>query len=755
MTEETSISKTGEFIVPAPPSSNFSRNKNSSISRRFRNLIHKLEKSVSDNKNSRKLLSTNPAISTPANSTNSSSTSSLSIAYKSTITPSTFSSTTPSVQTSSVSVNQTHPNNSLAKDESTSLKSPTYQANLQKVPCHSQSSTFVEAKNDIPNSLPQNQNQKQKQRSYTAQTNFATENEPIFIVGDLNRARNTLPKFAPIPELPDENGSVFLPIIPLDTSKDHSVNEPNTLIDEISISSDHSPKIDIHPTFFVHVSGYPLPDALESKHTVHNLSNHPSTDALAEDTEIEKTSKHLSLQTNTSDSIEKIIALEDQSTKVQTAKDHKHVIDTEGLLFNNRTTNLSKPSEIISPSTAVTPTKPSVNQNSHPSPATTNDLTNQNHRNTPSPSFDAHNSLQVVGQSDHQKPIYSDNHSVSSSQTSTGKSRAPPVYSAHEFCLNKYGKTTKIIGKGTGGTVHLLQSVSIEQRPPSTRNTVNHSHSDHDHVYLPGRHKLFAVKEFRKRRSDETQRVYMKKVTSEFCIGSSLHHENIIETLDLIFEGEKVFEIMEYCPFDLFKFVAKGETGLDATFCWFKQICQGVSFIHSVGIAHRDLKLENIMVTYDGVVKLIDFGCATVFKAPFQKSPNKLTGVYGSDPYIAPEVFSNSSPYDAEAADVWSVGIMYVCMMLLKFPWRFAKKDSDTNFASYVNNWPKGHDKLFAQMPAIRNETGDKLIRNLLNPDPSLRPSLADLLKSDWAQNIEICRPSKSAKRHSHNLEDN
>ncbi|KAF8941318.1 serine/threonine-protein kinase HAL4/sat4, partial [Haplosporangium bisporale] len=46
--------------------------------------------------------------------------------------------------------------------------------------------------------------------------------------------------------------------------------------------------------------------------------------------------------------------------------------------------------------------------------------------------------------------------------------------------------------------------------------------------------KLFAVKEFRKRRKNETEKEYVKKLTSEFCISSTLHHENIVETVDLV-----------------------------------------------------------------------------------------------------------------------------------------------------------------------------------------------------------------------------
>ncbi|KAJ2886055.1 serine/threonine protein kinase [Coemansia asiatica] len=327
-------------------------------------------------------------------------------------------------------------------------------------------------------------------------------------------------------------------------------------------------------------------------------------------------------------------------------------------------------------------------------------------------------------------------------------------YSTHTATLNQFGRQTKVIGKGTGGTVRLLQGAEVNTRPPSLRSGPPSSHNGDESVtYVPSQHKLFAVKEFRKRRQDETPRAYMKKVTSEFCIGSSVHQENVIETLDLIFEGDHVYEIMEYCPHDLFTFVAMGDMDLEETFCWFKQVCQGVQYLHKIGIAHRDLKLENCLVTDRGIVKIIDFGCATVFKTPFQKEPSKVVGVCGSDPYIAPEVLQSRRqiPYYAQVADIWSVGIMYMCMTLLKFPWRIADIDTDRNYGSYIRNWPRGREKLFAQLPKLRHE-GQKVIEGMVYPEVKGRLSMDDVMESEWMKEIDICHTSSPASSHTHRM---
>ena len=73
---------------------------------------------------------------------------------------------------------------------------------------------------------------------------------------------------------------------------------------------------------------------------------------------------------------------------------------------------------------------------------------------------------------------------------------------------------------------------------------------------------------------------------------------------------------MEYAPYDLFSVVMSGKMTRPEIYCVFRQICDGVEYLHSLGLAHRDLKLDNCVMTKDTVVKLIDFGTATVFHYP-------------------------------------------------------------------------------------------------------------------------------------------
>ncbi|KAJ5250537.1 hypothetical protein N7489_000947 [Penicillium chrysogenum] len=247
-----------------------------------------------------------------------------------------------------------------------------------------------------------------------------------------------------------------------------------------------------------------------------------------------------------------------------------------------------------------------------------------------------------------------------SSGKSTPYQMAPDnVPFADDHGLNsKYGKLGRVLGSGAGGSVRLLK-----------RNT--------DGV-------TFAVKQFRDRHNWESLKEYSKKVTAEFCIGSTLHHGNIIETLDIIQEGSRWYEVMEYAPFDLFAIVMTGKMGKEEIACSFKQILSGVAYIHGMGLAHRDLKLDNVVVNDRGIMKLIDFGSAVVFRYPFENDIVPASGIVGSDPYLAPEVYDEKK-YDPRPTDVWSLAIIFCCMTLRRFPWKQPRM-TDNSYKLFVSS---------------------------------------------------------------------
>ena len=139
---------------------------------------------------------------------------------------------------------------------------------------------------------------------------------------------------------------------------------------------------------------------------------------------------------------------------------------------------------------------------------------------------------------------------------------------------------------------------------------------------------------------------------------------------------------MEYAPYDLFSVVMSQKMCRPEIYCVFRQICEGVDYLHSIGLAHRDLKLDNCVMTTNNVVKLIDFGTATVFHYPGKKL-TKASGIVGSDPYLAPEVLTDET-YDPRKTDVWSVAIIFMCMILRRFPWTIPDPKTDPSFKAFI-----------------------------------------------------------------------
>lgn len=113
---------------------------------------------------------------------------------------------------------------------------------------------------------------------------------------------------------------------------------------------------------------------------------------------------------------------------------------------------------------------------------------------------------------------------VASSPSSTNSPSSPhPIYSlqeaTHAHLAKKYGKWGRVLGSGAGGTVRLIKG------SPKSGGSI------------------FAVKEFRPKRSGESEKEYQKKVTAEFCVGSTLKHPNIIETVDIVSDHGHYYEV--------------------------------------------------------------------------------------------------------------------------------------------------------------------------------------------------------------------
>ena len=323
--------------------------------------------------------------------------------------------------------------------------------------------------------------------------------------------------------------------------------------------------------------------------------------------------------------------------------------------------------------------------------------------------------------------LYNASHSVNSNRDPFTDDNSPLV--------KKYGKIGKELGSGAGGSVKLI-----------TR---------------PSDSKTFAVKEFRAKRSTESLKDYTRKCTAEYCIGSTLRHPNIIKTIDIIHENNRYFEIMEYAPIDFFAVVMSGEMSRAEINCCLKQIIEGVAYLHKLGLAHRDLKLDNCVITNEGILKIIDFGSAVIFKYPYEQfgSNNSIQpchGIVGSDPYLAPEVLKSPNSYNPQPVDLWSIAIIYCCMTLKRFPWKIPNPEKDNSFRLYCMYDDNFHDyylsnechKLLLQQRKLKNT-----IVRLNKRKKQLEEEQGDKNDADAYKEDEEMKDAESVPQHHHSHE--
>ncbi|KAH7393241.1 putative Serine/threonine-protein kinase hal4 [Cadophora sp. MPI-SDFR-AT-0126] len=283
--------------------------------------------------------------------------------------------------------------------------------------------------------------------------------------------------------------------------------------------------------------------------------------------------------------------------------------------------------------------------------------------------------------------------------------------------VEKYGKCQEIVGRGAFGIVR-----------------ISHKRSENGNG-----EQLYAVKEFR-RRPEENEKKYSKRLTSEFCISSSLRHPNVIHTLDLLQDSKGDYcEVMEFCAGgDLYTLVlAAGKLEVMEADCYFKQMMRGVEYMHEMGVAHRDLKPENLLLTTHGSLKITDFGNGECFRMAWESDAHMVTGLCGSAPYIAPEEYIDKE-FDARAVDVWATGVIYMAMRTGRHLWRVAKKDDDEFYERYLEG--RRDEEGYAPIESLHRARCRNVIYSILDPNPSRRITASQVLKSEWGREIKLCK---------------
>ncbi|XP_076052785.1 serine/threonine-protein kinase grp-like [Oratosquilla oratoria] len=148
---------------------------------------------------------------------------------------------------------------------------------------------------------------------------------------------------------------------------------------------------------------------------------------------------------------------------------------------------------------------------------------------------------------------------------------------------------------------------------------------------------------------------------------------------------QELLLFMEYCSGgDLHSAINKSLRKEDAL-GYFDQLMSGVEHLHARGVAHRDLKPVNLLLTEGKVLKVADFGLANLFVVKGEEVRLQVT--VGTPAYMAPEVFSGST-YLGPPVDLWSCGIILVNLLTRGWPWGQAVPEDDC-YRMWVEKDPK------------------------------------------------------------------
>uniref|UniRef100_A0A7S4EV86 Protein kinase domain-containing protein n=1 Tax=Chrysotila carterae TaxID=13221 RepID=A0A7S4EV86_CHRCT len=234
-----------------------------------------------------------------------------------------------------------------------------------------------------------------------------------------------------------------------------------------------------------------------------------------------------------------------------------------------------------------------------------------------------------------------------------------------------------------------------------------------------------AVKIIKRNRLKERAELLLQREVANHAL---LRHANIVRLYTWIKTPQRYYLVMEYCPHgDLLAFLnQKGRFTDQEARHFLRQLLEGLAFCHSLGIYHRDLKLENLMLTDSEdasgalMIKIADFGLSAL------KPIGLLETHCGSPLYAAPELMQDKGEYDGSKSDMWSVGVILFAMLASALPF------DASDMGSLVRLICQG--KPTRPIPVERGVEARQLVKALLCVDPATRPSAAEALEHEWLQ---------------------
>ncbi len=258
---------------------------------------------------------------------------------------------------------------------------------------------------------------------------------------------------------------------------------------------------------------------------------------------------------------------------------------------------------------------------------------------------------------------------------------------------------------------------------------------------------------------DRTRKVALKVMSSQHALdpgmltrmkleaeaGMLIQHPNVIETYGIDSTGAVHYMVMELLRgISLHELVAiYGPLKWGMASDMFRQIAKGLQAAHSKGIIHRDIKPANILVSAEGVAKLLDFGLAKIDKnAGAEGDEFSLAMIFGHDclgtpDYIAPEQAADSSSVDV-TADIYSLGCTFYVALTGRVPFPYKRNSAKIEAHKIETARPISEirrdvpdeliqiiEKMMAKLPADRFQSAAEVV-DALKPYAKRRPVVFD-----------------------------
>lgn len=198
-------------------------------------------------------------------------------------------------------------------------------------------------------------------------------------------------------------------------------------------------------------------------------------------------------------------------------------------------------------------------------------------------------------------------------------------------------------------------------------------------------------------------------------------HPNILKIHEVMATKTKIHLVVELATGgELFsKICRRGKLPEPSARRYFQQLVSALRFCHQNGVAHRDIKPQNLLLDKDGNLKVSDFGLSAL---PEQLENGLLHTACGTPAYTAPEVVCRRGGYDGSKADAWSCGVILYVFLAGYLPF------DDSNL---VAMYKKVHRRDY-QFPAWISKPARHVIFQLLDPNPSTRMSIEALMQHAW-----------------------